>query len=364
MNPTIGQPAPWFECRSPVNPRFHFDTVAGRYIVLCFFGSAADATARRTLDAFYARRGMFDGSECCFFGVSVDPQDETAGHVRERLPGMHLFWDFDKHVSALFGVTSESNEMSYAPQTFVLDERLRVVAVIPFCQVVEHHIECVFNVLVKLPPLKPVSVADAPAPILVVPRIFEPELCHALIQYYDERGGEESGFMREVDGKTVAVHDYGHKRRRDQEILDERLRTNCMHRIHDRLVPEIQKAFQFRATRIERYIVACYDSSSGGHFRAHRDNTTKGTAHRRFAVSLNLNTDAYEGGQLWFPEFGRQRYVAPAGGAIVFSCSLLHEATPVTSGSRYVFLPFLYDEDAARIRQQNLQYLEIESRHR
>lgn len=164
--------------------------------------------------------------------------------------------------------------------------------------------------------------------------------------------------MREVDGKTVAVHDYGHKRRRDQEILDERLRNACMHRIHDRLVPEIHKAFQFRATRIERYIVACYDSSTGGHFRAHRDNTTKGTAHRRFAVSLNLNTGEYEGGLLWFPEFGRQRYTAPAGGVVVFSCSLLHEATPVTSGSRYAFLPFLYDDEAARIRQQNLQYIE------
>ncbi len=84
---------------------------------------------------------------------------------------------------------------------------------------------------------------------------------------------------------------------------------------------------------------------------------TKGTAHRRFAVSLNLNTGEYEGGLLWFPEFGRQQYAAPAGGAVVFSCSLLHEATPVTSGSRYVFLPFLYDDEAARIRQQNLQYL-------
>ena len=163
--------------------------------------------------------------------------------------------------------------------------------------------------------------------------------------------------MREVDGKTVVVHDYGHKRRRDQEIADERLQNACMYRIHDRLVPEIHKAFQFRATRIERYIVACYDSSSGGHFHAHRDNTTKGTAHRRFAVSLNLNTGEYEGGMLRFPEFGQQLYLPPAGGAVVFSCSLLHNATPVTSGVRYAFLPFLYDDEAARIRQENLKYL-------
>ena len=70
-----------------------------------------------------------------------------------------------------------------------------------------------------------------------------------------------------------------------------------------------------------------------------------------------LNTGEYEGGEVCFPEYGRQRYAAPAGGAVVFSCSLLHEALPVTRGKRYVFLPFLYDESGAKIRQQNQQYL-------
>jgi predicted 2-oxoglutarate/Fe(II)-dependent dioxygenase YbiX len=122
-------------------------------------------------------------------------------------------------------------------------------------------------------------------------------------------------------------------------------------------VPEIQKAFQFRVSRIERHMVACYSAADGGHFRAHRDNTTKGTAHRRFAVSLNLNTGEYEGGKLRFPEFGRHLYEAPAGGAVVFSCSLLHEATAVTSGQRYAYLPFLYDDAAAKVREANLQFV-------
>jgi hypothetical protein len=45
------------------------------------------------------------------------------------------------------------------------------------------------------------------------------------------------------------------------------------------------------------------------------------------------------------------------GGALVFSCSLLHEATPMIKGKRYVFLPFLYDDIAAKIREENLKYL-------
>ena len=36
------------------------------------------------------------------------------------------------------------------------------------------------------------------------PNVFEPELCQHLIDLYEQHGGEESGFMREVDGKTVA----------------------------------------------------------------------------------------------------------------------------------------------------------------
>jgi predicted 2-oxoglutarate/Fe(II)-dependent dioxygenase YbiX len=185
-------------------------------------------------------------------------------------------------------------------------------------------------------------------------------LCEALIEYYKGHGGEDSGFMRDVNGKTKRIIDHGHKRRRDCQIKDEDLRKACRDRINGRLTPEIEKAFQFRATRMERYLVGCYNAAEQGHFRAHRDNTTRGTAHRRFAVSLFLNTGQYEGGYMRFPEFGSALYTAPAGGAVVFSCSLLHEATLVTRGLRYMFLPFLYDDAAHQIRQQNLQFVEVE----
>ena len=76
-------------------------------------------------------------------------------------------------------------------------------------------------------------------------------------------------------------------------------------------------------------------------------------------VTLNLNTGEYEGGLLRFPEFGRQTYEPPLGGAIVFSCSLLHEALPVTAGERYAFLPFLYDDAAAKLREANMAFVDV-----
>jgi predicted 2-oxoglutarate/Fe(II)-dependent dioxygenase YbiX len=121
-----------------------------------------------------------------------------------------------------------------------------------------------------------------------------------------------------------------------------------------RIVPEVQRAYQFNVGWVERYIVACYDAASKGHFAPHRDNTTKGTAHRRFAVSINLNDD-YDGGYPDLPEFVRAQFKPPPGGACVFSCSLLHKATPVTKGKRYAFLPF-YDEAARAIRDANAAF--------
>ena len=209
----------------------------------------------------------------------------------------------------------------------------------------------------KLPPPARHGGFPALAPVLVTPRIFEPGFCERLIALYRQTGGESSGFMREIDGVTTLMMNDQHKRRSDVTVEDEALQKQVVARLNRRLTPQIEKAFNFKPTRIERYLVARYDSETGGFFRPHRDNTTKGTAHRRFAVSINLNSD-YDGGDLRFPEFGDRTYRPPPGGACVFSCSILHEATPVTRGERFAFLPFLYDEAGARVREENLQYLD------
>lgn len=358
MKLTAGDPAPWFTARSPLNPRYVFDTIAGRYIVLCFLRSAGEATSRQVVDAFAPHRAAFDAENAIFFQVSTDPEDERLGRLQEEMPGWRIFWDFDQAVSRLYGATDAdaANGIAgpYHRFTLVLDERLRVLKAFPFGNDPQQHAAQVMELVTSLPPMASLM---SFAPVLIVPRIFEGDFCRRLIRLHEERGGFDSGFMRDVDGKTVGIIDYDRKRREDCLIEDLGLQQQIQVRISRRLVPEIQKAFQFRVTRLERYLVACYDAAKGGHFLAHRDNTTKGTAHRRLAVTINLNTEEYDGGQLWFPEFGRRAYRPPTGGAIVFSCSLLHEAIPVTRGRRFAFLPFLYDEEGARVRAANLSFI-------
>lgn len=357
---SVGEPAPWFTAASTTNPQYQFGSIAGRYVLLSFLQSSRHQASHKVLEDLAQYRQAFDDEFCCFFGVSTDPEDQQLSRLQAQIPGIRFFWDFDQTISQQFGVVDRENR--YHLCTYVLDERLRVLAVLPFANQPENHVAQLIAILSKLPKIPPAASASVQAPVLIVPRIFEPELCSTLIDYYQQHGGEESGFMREEKGRTMRTSDSKFKRRRDQQIVDEGLQNTAMMRIHSRLVPEIDKAFQFKATRIERHIVACYDSASGGFFKPHRDNTTKGTAHRKFAVSLNLNTGDYEGGCLRFPEFGHQTYSVPAGGAVVFSCSLLHEATPVTQGLRYAYLPFLYDDAAAKIRQMNQKFLDEEIR--
>jgi len=346
-----GDPAPSF--RLPAlqgNPNYVFDTSAGRPILMLFLGSATHPACRAALELVAAHRAQFDDVTACFFGITIDPEDAAQGRIMPQIPGLRFLLDYERVASRAYGAVPDgSDPASYRPHWLLLDRSLQVTGFYP--------IEEGARAFADLVRLKADQPADLWAPVLQVPRIFEPDLCRHLISLYETHGGSESGFMRELDGKTVYMTDATHKRRSDHQIEDEVLRRALVARIHGRLVPRVRHAFQYEATRIERHIVACYDGGSGGYFRPHRDNTTKGTAHRRFAVTINLNAEDYDGGELRFPEYGQRAYRAPTGGAIVFSCSMLHEALPVTRGRRYAYLPFLYDDQGAALREANSLYL-------
>jgi predicted 2-oxoglutarate/Fe(II)-dependent dioxygenase YbiX/peroxiredoxin len=343
---TTGDHAPWFRARAlSGSPRYVFDSVAGRLVVMLFMGSAAHPAAAAALEQVRRHRHLFDDDRACFFGVTTDPQDEQQGRIAQSLPGVRFFMDDDGAVSRLYGALAGAD---YRPHWLLLEPSLQVAAAMPLSRSSD------FFALLEQRLATPTP--DEPwAPVLQVPHLFSPEFCRTLIDGYEAHGGRQSGFMREVDGKTVLVVDAAHKQRRDWSITDPKVQGQINAGVLRVLAPAIERSFQFTPTRIERHIVACYEAGAG-HFRPHRDNTTKGTAHRRFAVTINLNAD-YDGGELRFPEFGQRTYRAPPGGAIVFSCSLLHEATPVTRGRRYATLPFLYDEAAASLREANIGFI-------
>ncbi|MFK0572939.1 2OG-Fe(II) oxygenase [Endozoicomonas sp.] len=355
--PSWGESVPWFHAHTFNNPRFAFSSVAGRFVGLTLLGNCSAPPVIKFLEAIKESNLIINDDKSVRFAITLNQQDLQDPLALATFPKQRLFYDEDGSIAREYGALSHdhgSQQEAFSPYWLILDPTLRVYAKGSIDQP-----DRFINAMQSLP--DPAHHAapniDLWAPVLLVPRVLETDLCETLIRYYQEGQPEPSGFMRTVDGKTLELRDNNVKRRTDVNIDDETLQIALRQRIWSRLTPEIARAFQFQATRIERYIVACYDENNAGFFKEHRDNTTKGTAHRRFAISINLNSEDYDGGELWFPEYGNRRYKPPTGGAIVFSCSLMHAATPVTRGTRYVTLPFLYDDAAAKIREANNRFL-------
>ena len=340
----LGDPVPWFSAPLIGDGAFNLQVAAGRWIVLSFLGAPANPKGKDELAGLLCDTDLFDEDRIVFYGVLTAPPDDPAHYIKLCTPEVAFIADYDKAISRIFGAAD-------MPRTIVLDPMLRAVANIAW----DHaggHVETVHSVLQNLPAVDDSAGVPLTAPALIVPRVFDFELCEFLVRFYDKLGGKDSGFLLDSDGKTATVVDYRLKRRNDLGIALPELRDTIRGQIVRRLLPAVERFFQFEATRMDRYIVACYDSAAGGHFSRHRDNVNAGAQHRRFAVTINLNKE-YDGCDLVFPEFGRRSYRAPHGGAIVFSCGALHQVTPVTGGRRYAFLAFLYGEADAALREKN-----------
>lgn len=348
-----GDRAPSFKARTASNPNYTFDSVGGRWVVLAFPGTVENPRLAQIIATAYRAEDLFDDEKACLFTVIANPDDQTQGRIGDKFPGRRVFWDTDKKVARLYGAAPMQPDESnlFNPFWLVIDPSLTVrkkIAMSPDGT-------CVHQVLAYLrdaPSADKFLGFEVPAPVLVLPDVFEPEFCDHLVDLYKENGGASSGFMRDRDGQTVAVMDASFKVRNDFTLSDPDLIRQTQDRILRKVVPQIERVHYFKCTRMERYMVGCYPADEGGHFRPHRDNTTLGTAHRRFAVSINLNDD-FEGGAVSFPEYNPRGIKAPKGTAVIFSCSLLHAVSKVTQGTRYAFLPFLYDDAAAVIRERN-----------
>jgi predicted 2-oxoglutarate/Fe(II)-dependent dioxygenase YbiX len=233
----------------------------------------------------------------------------------------------------------ESASFDGQPAAIVLDRSGRILDLQPAGP--QTDLAALFAHAAARAPREEPRVSACPAPILVIPNVASPEFCRALIDHFEASPHVQGVMASYVDGEAQARLDTDKKHRRDIELTaGSPIHTMALGLIAARVAPEIKRAFQKDITFADRILIARYDDD-GGYFKRHRDNAAPQTAFREFAISLNLNTDEYEGGELLFPEFNDHRYSPPAGGAVVFSASLLHEAAPVTRGSRYVLLSFL-----------------------
>ena len=341
---------------------FLSQALRGKGAVLLFLPSAADPAGQAMLRAF---AGAFPRLEAQInvFPVTAQPAARNAAAVGQLQLPFPLYSDPQGAVARAYGVAHNLAAQQpvfglAAVSVFLIDKggRLRLVA----------RNSAAPKLAETVAAQREAQAAEAPqalrgtAPALLIPQVFEPAFCQELIAAYEAGEKQRTGTLRDLaDGRREHYIDDKEKIRLDHHP-EPALLAEMWRRLEHRVVPEIAKSFQFQATRHDNLKIGCYEGTTGGHFGVHRDNDSPGVAHRRFALTLNLN-DGYEGGHLRFPEFGPHLYRPEAGEAIVFSCSLLHEALPVTRGTRFMVICFLFGEEDQAIRDRRVQG--VETRH-
>ncbi len=278
------------------------------------------------LDACAAIAGEI-GIECLHLVIADTPVDDAAS-VPQLLAASELW-------QRAVGATPAGGAL-------LLEPSLRLLARVDAAAFDAHDARAVLLSALSAVDIGVVGGACDHAPVLLVPRVLEPELIARVLEWFRATGeGADSGVIVHERGDAVFRLDPAVKMRREARVEDTALDAELHDRLERRVLPELARAFAFEVKQREAFKVLRYDAG-GGYFRAHRDNDARDVAHRRFAMTLNLNSSEYTGGRLRFPEFGPREYEAPSGGALLFSCSLLHEVTDLTAGTRYAMTSFFF----------------------
>ena len=313
------------------------DTIAGAPLVVLFcprFDAEAVAAA---VAGFRAAAAAFAEAGARVFAVTL-AQARIAAEQNLPFP---VLLDRDGKAFAAFSAAGRD-----APTTVMLRPNYHVLRILKGGDA-DHAAAALDAVQALAAGRKPVLQGPHP-PVLVVPDVLSGEDCRRLIQVFETRGKTFVEPGHGDDNMTtdykMRIPEYGRGDRIDHWIVDKDTTGFIDGRLASRLFPEIRKAFQYAITRRERMRIGHYTGARGGELHGHRDDSDAIAAHRRFAMSINLNIEECEGGELRFPEYGAQLYWPPTGAAIVFSSSILHEALEVRAGRRLVLLAFLYGD--------------------
>ncbi len=315
------------------------DHIAGRFWALVFCqGDSGDAEA--ALKEFASVYGVFQASGAGIVGV-CPAKLEGEPERRSSLP-FPLLLGVDDAIFRAYGVQTANVGPEVSTVTVLLRPNGHVLDILSG----DAQATVALAVLTRSRDTNSVLVNAPHPPVLIVPDVLSRGDCRDLISIHESSDVPLVHF-REVradqDVKTQNP-DYGRRDRLDHLLNTQGIRESVSRKLQRRLLPEIKKAFQYEAKGFEGFRIARYEGERQGKAHGHRDNSKPEAAYRRFAMSINLNSEEFSGGELRFPEYGPQLYKPDTGTAIVFSCSILHEALEVTEGKRFVLITFLFSE--------------------
>jgi hypothetical protein len=151
---------------------------------------------------------------------------------------------------------------------------------------------------------------SAVAPVLILPRVLNEEACRRLLSQ---------------DGLSITPAPIASPA--EAEALSRLLLR--------RIGPEVDRVFSFDDFRFESLALRQEDAAKeSSALDRRRDISDPGTAGRSFALILDLEAGAYQGGGLRFPEYGPHLYRPATGAALIHAGGMLRELLPIESGRR------------------------------
>jgi peroxiredoxin len=309
----------------------YHDAIAGHPIVMVLCPQYSTENVA-TIEAFISSFAAFSAADARIFAVFPN---EASAKRHKKMPFPALI-DRQRQMAEMFGSRFT---------TIVLRNNNHIAGIISGDA--ELHVEKALNLVSAInAEMTTIDMDHRHPPVLLVPEVFSRDDCQRLIEIFHTKGQRFLDPQPAMDylgtDYKMRIPEHMREDRIDHFFFDKDTVAFLNNRLN-RVLPEIVKSFHYRVTKYESLRMARYQGSRGGFGHGHRDNIPPYT-YRRFAMSINLNTDEFAGGALRFPEFGDQRYRPNSGTAIVFSSSLLHEAMHVTAGSRFVFLAFLFGD--------------------
>lgn len=322
------------------------DHLSGHYLLLVFLGDPHSEQTAALLRTLAGIEAQFDAANATIIAISAS---SDAARNKELKRSAQFPWpiacDSSGALFASYGLHKGG------------DKTARLVLVTPYRQIrawfdlqedLNPALKAIMDIMENTQAAEELRWSPPHAPVLIVPNVLSAEECGKLVESVETdtpflvrppRPGEVAGNFK------MPVYEYDRQDRVDLIIKNRDTLALLDERIFGRVTPMVKKAFAYDVTRREELHIARYVGNREGYQMGHTDNASPRGAHRRFALSVSLN-DNYEGGGIAFKEFSPRGYRVPAGTAMVFSSSLLHEVEETTSGVRYNLISHLFNEDS------------------
>ena len=188
------------------------------------------------------------------------PAADLMNFWKDLAPGFPMLADSGGECAESFGLGTHSGASMIA----ILDRNSHVIAKLSGLPGVAPAAE-VLAVIAEHAGAEAVGTAPHHAPVLLIPRLFEPGLCRDLIKYW-ESGEKRHNEVTQGRGSEVRDNILSDVKKRSDVLVpegDNPLHQAVLARFNLRVAPQIEKVFQYKTSSYDGARIGCYETGEG-----------------------------------------------------------------------------------------------------